>query len=273
MRGAHLSAEELEAAADELEGAEAEAILAWAYRRFERVAVVASFQAEAMVLIELACRVRQQVEVITLDTGRLPQETHDLMDMVRRRFGVRLQVVSPEAAEVGAMTSEHGVNLFYVSPELRQLCCEVRKARPLAGALAAYDAWVTGLRRGQSATRRETPVVAVDRAHGGIAKVAPLAAWSREQVWQHLEANDLPHHALYDRGYTSIGCGPCTRATASGEDERAGRWWWEQDTVKECGLHVVRSEPGASGRAGPGWADAATENSNIAGASRRGAHR
>jgi len=229
----------LETCASILEGADAEAILTWTYARFERVALVASFQAEAVVLIDMACRLRPEVEVVTLDTGRLPEETHDLIDRVRSRFGVRLNVVSPDPAELAAMTREHGVNLFYRSPELRLTCCGVRKTRPLARALEGYDAWVTGLRREQSATRRETPVVARDPAHGGIAKVAPLARWSHDQVWQHIRAHDLPHHALYDQGYTSIACAPCTRAPRPGEDERAGRWWWEGDSVKECGLHTA----------------------------------
>ena len=230
--------DDLETAASALEAAEPEAILAWTYARFERVALVASFQAEAVVLIDMACRLRPQVDVVTLDTGRLPEETHDLIDRVRSRFGVRLNVVSPDPAELAAMTREHGVNLFYRSQELRLACCEVRKTRPLARALEGYDAWVTGLRREQAATRRLTPVVARDQAHGGIAKVAPLARWSHDQVWEHIRSHDLPHHALYDLGYTSIGCAPCTRAPRPGEDERAGRWWWEGDQVKECGLHT-----------------------------------
>jgi phosphoadenosine phosphosulfate reductase len=228
--------------AGDLEDADAEAVLAWTLRRFDRVAIVASFQAEAVVLIHLASRLRPNVDVITLDTGRLPQETHDIIDTVQRQFPIRLHVVSPDPAEVAAMTRPHGVNLFYLSPELRHLCCSVRKTRPLLRALHGYDAWVTGLRREQSSSRATVPVVARDPAHGGIAKVAPLATWTQERVWRHLEENDLPRHALYARGYTSIGCAPCTRATRPGEDERAGRWWWETGTVKECGLHLQRPE-------------------------------
>jgi phosphoadenosine phosphosulfate reductase len=229
--------DELAAATERLEDAPAEAILRWAFDRFDRVAVVASFQAESVVIIDIASRIRPGVDVVTLDTGRLPEATHDLIDVVHRRFPIRLHVVTPDPAETAAMTAEHGVNLFRRSPDLRHLCCEVRKTRPLDRALHGYDAWVTGLRREQSSTRSLTSVVARDHAHGGIAKLAPLAGWTREQVWRHLQAHDLPHHALYDRGYTSIGCAPCTRATRPGEDQRAGRWWWESDTVKECGLH------------------------------------
>jgi phosphoadenosine phosphosulfate reductase len=121
--------------------------------------------------------------------------------------------------------------------ELRRHCCDIRKSRPLARALQGFDAWVTGLRRDQAATRSATPVVAEDAAHGGIAKIAPLVRWSEEQVWGYIRSRGLPYHGLYDRGYRSIGCAPCTRAVREGEDSRAGRWWWEQGEVKECGLH------------------------------------
>ena len=235
--------DDLIAAARELEGASAEAILAWAFRRFQRVAMVASFQAESIVLIDIASRLRPGVEVVTIDTGRLPEETHSLIDTVRRRFPVRLRVITPETAAVESMTAGHGVNLFRRSPDLRHLCCEVRKTRPLSGALRGYDAWVTGLRREQASSRVTTPVLARDPAHGGIAKLAPLAAWSHDEVWDHVRAHDLPRHPLYARGYTSIGCAPCTRATRPGEAERAGRWWWEDDPVKECGLHLAWAGP------------------------------
>jgi len=236
---------DLAAAASELEGADAEAVLAWTFEQFPKVAVVASFQAESVVLIDMASRLHPGVDVITLDTGLLPQETHDLIDTVRGRFPVTLHVVGPDPAELEEMTRAHGVNLFYVSPELRHTCCDVRKTRPLARALAGYGAWVTGLRREQSTTRRATPVVSRDDGHGGIAKVAPLVGWSHEDVWARVRSRDLPRHALYASGYTSIGCAPCTRATRPGEDERAGRWWWEGDSIKECGLHPV--PPGAKG--------------------------
>ena len=239
-----IPADDLETAARDLEGAGAEAVLAWTFDRFPQVAVVASFQAESVVLIDMASRLRPGVDVITLDTGRLPQETHDLIDTVRNRFAVTLKVVSPDPTELVEMSRAHGVNLFYLSPELRHTCCDVRKTRPLARALAGYGAWVTGLRREQSATRRATPVVSRDEGHGGIAKVAPLVGWSHEEVWARVRARDLPSHALYASGYTSIGCAPCTRATRPGEDERAGRWWWEGDSIKECGLHPVLTGPG-----------------------------
>jgi len=220
-----------------LEGASAEEILRWTYANHRRVAIVASFQAESSVLIHLAAQVVERPEVVTLDTGRLPEETHQVMDAFRSRYPIRLHVQAPDPAEVAEMVGEHGPNLFYESVELRSRCCEVRKSRPLALALAGYDAWITGVRRQQAETRARTAVVAPDSAHGGIAKVAPLAGWSKDQVWDFIRTNRLPVHPLYERGYTSIGCQPCTRATKPGEDERAGRWFWESGAVKECGLH------------------------------------
>jgi phosphoadenosine phosphosulfate reductase len=215
-----------------------EAILQWAYEAFPRLVIVASFQAESSVLIDMASRIRSDVQVLTLDTGRLPQQTYDMIDRVRDRYAIEVQVVSPEAADLREMVGRHGANLFLQSPDLRRHCCDVRKSRPLARALAGYDAWVTGLRRQQAASRSQTAVVSPDPEHEGLTKVAPLAAWSKDQVWAYIRDNELPYHSLYDLGYTSIGCAPCTRATAPGEDERAGRWWWESaDEVKECGLH------------------------------------
>ena len=226
---------------DELEGLQPEEVLGWAYRTFGRVVLVASFQAESIVLIDMACRVAERPEALTLDTGRLPEETHELIDRVRARYPIDLHVQAPDPGEVAEMVGAHGPNLFRRSVELRERCCEVRKVRPLARALAGYDAWVTGLRRDQSSSRRGTPIAQVDRAHGGLAKIAPLARWTRERVWAYVQEHDLDRHALYARGYRSIGCAPCTRAVGPDEDERAGRWWWESSTIKECGLHWTGS--------------------------------
>lgn len=220
-----------------MSGEDPEAVLRWASGAFPKVAIVASFQAESSVLIDMTARAGLPLNVITLDTGRLPQETHDLIDAVRDRYGIAIEVVSPDARELGSLTREHGVNPFYQSVELRRLCCEIRKSRPLTAALKGFDAWVTGLRRQQAETRSQTQVVSADQEHSGLTKIAPLVAWTKDQVWSYIRTNDVPYHALYERGYTSIGCAPCTRATEAGEDERAGRWWWETDAVKECGLH------------------------------------
>jgi len=215
-----------------------EDVLRWAYQTFPRIAIVASFQAESSVLIDIASRIRPDVSVLTLDTGRLPQATHDMIDRVRDLYSIDVQVVAPNAADLQSMVGRHGVNLFYASPDLRRLCCEVRKSRPLARALHGYDAWVTGVRRQQALTRTQTAVVAPDPEHKGLTKIAPLAGWTKDRVWAYIREHELPYHALYDKGYTSIGCAPCTRATTAGEDDRAGRWWWESENeVKECGLH------------------------------------
>src|ERR1700682_3072953 len=225
-------------------GSSPQTVLQWAYDTFPSVVIVASFQAESSVLIDMASMLRGDVRVLTLDTGRLPQATHDMIDRIRDRYAIEIQVVAPDAAELEEMVRRHGVNLFYASPENRRLCCNVRKSRPLARALAGYDAWITGVGRNQAVTRADTPVVSPDHEHEGLTKIAPLASWSKEQVWTYIRDHDLPYHSLYDSGYTSIGCEPCTRATTKGEDERAGRWWWESENeVKECGIHWKAETP------------------------------
>ena len=228
-----------------LAGTTAAEILHWAIERWrERVALCTAFQAEGSVLLDMAWRIDPDLRVITLDTGRLPQETHDLIERVRWRYGIRVEVHTPNARAVEAMVSAQGPNLFYHSLEGRRTCCEVRKVEPLRRALAGLDAWITGLRRDQAASRAGIRRIEVDAVHGGITKLNPLADWTTEQVWSYLEERDVPHHALYDQGYASIGCAPCTRAVAAGQDPRAGRWWWEAaGTAKECGLHFApRSE-------------------------------
>lgn len=215
-------------------------IVAWTYRVFERVALVASFQVESIVLIHIAVALGIRPRVVTLDTGRLPAETLAYIENVSRDFELDLQIERPDPLAVEEMVSTHGRDLFLRSVELRHACCEVRKVRPLAAALSGYDAWITGLRRDQSSTRLDTPITELDRAHGGLLKVAPLAAWSASEVWSYVEANQLRVHPLYAQNYTSIGCAPCTRATRPGEDQRAGRWWWEMGAVKECGIHPTK---------------------------------
>jgi thioredoxin-dependent adenylylsulfate APS reductase len=217
-----------------------EAILRWAFETFPRVAVVASFQAESSVLIDMSARMTCSLNVLTLDTGRLPQETHDMFDRVRDRYGIEVEVVTPDPDDLRDLVARHGTNLFRQSPELRRLCCDVRKSRPLTRALRGYDAWVTGMRRDQTRVRSQISVVAADPDNASLTKIAPLASWSSNQVWAYVREHDVPYHSLYDHGYTSIGCAPCTRATVPGEDARAGRWWWERGEDKECGLHVVR---------------------------------
>lgn len=215
-----------------------EDVLAWSFDRFgERVALVSSFQAEAMVLLDMSTRLNPDVRVITIDTGRLPQETYDVIDRVRRRYGIQVEVRFPEARSVERMATRHGLNLFYEDVKLRLLCCHVRKVEPLRKMLADLDAWVTGLRREQWATRANIRKLEVDHDHGGILKVNPLADWTEEEVWDYIREYDLPYNQLYDQGFTSISCAPCTRPVPPGEDPRSGRWWWETNAPKECGMH------------------------------------
>ena len=225
-------------AAPGLKGAPPEEVLAWALSTFhrDRIALCTSLQDEGMVLLDMAWRTWPGVQVFTIDTGRLPAATFDLMEEVRNKYGIRLEVLLPDGDEISKMVTRHGVNLFYESPELRLSCCEVRKVNPLNRKLATLDAWITGLRYDQSVARGSTEEVELDVAKGGIVKVNPLAAWTHEQVQEYIARYDVPRNALYSRGYTSIGCDPCTRAIEPGEDLRAGRWWWENGD-KECGIH------------------------------------
>jgi phosphoadenosine phosphosulfate reductase len=223
------------------EQATAEEVLGWGLREFgDRLALCTSFQAEGMVLLDMASQLAPEgFRVFTIDTGRLPEETHELMAEVRGRYGVSIEVVYPETAEVESMVSRYGSNLFYDAVAKRRLCCTLRKARPLAKKLAGLDAWVVGLRREQNESRRNTAKAAADSTHGGLMKLSPLADWTEQQVYDYIKQHSVPLHKLYERGYTSIGCAPCSRAIAPGEDHRAGRWWWEKAGAKECGIHFT----------------------------------
>jgi thioredoxin-dependent adenylylsulfate APS reductase len=236
------SMDELEAgeAAVELDDKEPQEVLAWAIERFgRRLGICSSFQAEGCALADMAWRIDPQVRIFTIDTGRQPQETHDLIDAFRDRYGLRVEVFTPDTAVVEGMVTRHGNNLFYRDINLRLLCCQVRKVLPLRRALMNFDAWVTGLRRDQWATRSNIRKVEIDHDHGAIVKFAPLADWTETEVWDYIRANDVLYNALYDRGYRSIGCAPCTRPVAEGDDARAGRWWWETGAPKECGMHCA----------------------------------
>jgi len=226
---------------DELESVPAQELLGWALRRFHpRLALASSFGAEDVVVIDMLMRIEPMARVFTLDTGRLPAETYDLMEAIRQRYGLAIELLFPRAEAVEAMVREHGVNLFYRSIENRKRCCAVRKVEPLERGLAGLDGWITGLRREQTVTRTELRRVEVDQAHGGITKINPLADWSWDQVWDYIRAHDVPYNALHEKGYPSIGCAPSTRAVGPGQDLRAGRWWWETPETRECGLHVVK---------------------------------
>ncbi|MCG8459858.1 MAG: phosphoadenylyl-sulfate reductase, partial [Holophagales bacterium] len=189
------------------------------------------------VLIDMAWRLGLLPRVLTLDTGRLPQETFDMMELIRDRYGTEIEVIHPRARDVEALVRRRGPNLFHLSVDHRLACCRVRKVEPLRRALRGAGAWITGLRRDQAPTRAGTPKVAFDAEHEAW-KLAPLADWSFERVDAYLRRHQVPRHPLYRKGYLSIGCAPCTRAVREGEGPRAGRWWWEEGP-KECGLHLA----------------------------------
>lgn len=213
----------------------AQELLEWAIREHGRdFAVITSFQREGMVLLDLAVRISPDVRIISLDTGRLPPETYDIVETVRARYGVKIELISPEGSEVERMVERFGPNLFYESVPYRNLCCHIRKVRPLERATAELQSWAVGLRRGQSEGRAAVQKV---EEKGRKWKLSPLADWTAEQVSEYIAKHDVPMHPLYAKGYTSIGCGPCSRPTTEGEDERAGRWWWEIEGKKECGIH------------------------------------
>jgi phosphoadenosine phosphosulfate reductase len=217
-------------------------IIRWALTAFApgRVALCTSFQIDGMAILDMAWRIDPDVRIFTVDTGKMPAETHALIEQVRRRYTRDIEIYRPDDADVAALVEPYGEDLFRQSVPLRLQCCEVRKVRPLARVLCDLDAWITGLRRDQSATRSNIRKIELDHSHGGIVKVNPLADWTEAQVWDYVRANDVPYHPLYDQGYRSIGCAPCTRPVPPGADGRAGRWWWEgAGTPKECGMHCA----------------------------------
>lgn len=195
-----------------------------------------SFGAEDMVLLDLIRCHALPIEVFTLDTGRLPEETHELMQRVEARYGRCVTNWFPQAEPLAQLVARDGINGFYTSVQARQACCGVRKLEPLARALDGASAWVTGQRAAQSPTRTGLAPRETD-APRRLEKFNPLHDWSEADVWDYLRAHDVPWNVLHDRFYPSIGCAPCTRAISPGEDLRAGRWWWEDAQTRECGLH------------------------------------
>jgi len=202
------------------------------------VVFACSFGAEDVVLLDILAKHEIAIRVISLDTGRLPQETYDVMQTWRKKDSLNIDIYFPDADDVEKMIKQDGVNLFYDSVEKRKLCCHVRKILPLKRALNGAQAWVTGLRQEQADSRVDMQAVEDDKAFG-IKKFNPLIMWTAQDVWDYIKNHDVPYNALHDQFYPSIGCAPCTRAISVGEDPRAGRWWWEQeDAVAECGLHA-----------------------------------
>lgn len=217
-------------------------LLAAAVRDFSPVAFANSLGAEDMVLTDLIAKYQPDIEIFSLDTGRLPQETYDLMQAVRVRYGAPLKVYFPAAPSVEAYIEKNGVNGFYNSVENRKACCYIRKVEPLKRALLGKKAWITGMRRDQAVTRGSLALSAFD-ADQGMQKYNPLLDWTNEEVWAYIKQHDVPYNKLHDRFYPSIGCAPCTRSVTPGEDIRSGRWWWENPENKECGLHVASHIP------------------------------
>lgn len=201
-----------------------------------KIGLSTSLGAEDQVLTQMVAAITPESFIFTLDTGRLFQETYDLLDLTERRYKVKISIFFPDREAVEDMVREKGINLFFESVENRKLCCHIRKIVPLQRALEPLDAWISGIRRDQSVTREHASLVEWDALHRKI-KINPLINWSEKDVWDYIHAYNIPYNRLHDMGYPSIGCQPCTRAIEPGEDIRAGRWWWELPEFKECGLH------------------------------------
>ena len=225
----------------------AQEILTWAVENFHpRLTISASFGApEGMVLIDMLHRIDPATRVFVLDTGRLHPASYDLIDRVRDRYDKQVEVVFPNADEVQEMVQDKGMNLFYSSHADRKQCCNVRKVLPMRRHLTDFDAYVTGLRRDQNLNRADTPKLEIDSVNGDLVKINPLADWTHEQVQDYVADFGVPTNRLHQQNYPSVGCEPCTRAVAPKADPRSGRWWWESEELKECGLHVQEQTEGS----------------------------
>ncbi|HTX87454.1 MAG TPA: phosphoadenylyl-sulfate reductase [Bacteroidales bacterium] len=220
-----------------LSGKTPEEIITFFTSRFPgKVAFATSLGAEDQVILSMIASLKAEVKVFTLDTGRLFQETYDLLDLTVKKYKIPIQVQFPDAARVEEMVRSKGINLFYESVENRKLCCHIRKVEPMQRALAGMEVWFTGLRKDQGITRKGLHIVQPDEQYHLI-KVCPLVEWHPDQVWGYIREHHIPYNPLHDKGFPSIGCLPCTRAVRPGEDERSGRWWWELPENKECGIH------------------------------------
>jgi len=220
-----------------LAGKSAQEVIEWFLREFEgKVAFSTSLGAEDQAITQMIAKVDKTADIFTLDTGRLFPETYDLIDLTSKKYDLKVRVMFPDASRVEEMVNEKGINLFYDSIENRKLCCHIRKIEPLKRAFAGLDAWICGLRREQSITRKDVRLVEWDE-NNGLIKVNPLIEWTETELWDYIKANQIPYNKLHDTGFPSIGCQPCTRAILPGEDVRAGRWWWENPETRECGLH------------------------------------
>lgn len=213
-------------------------ILEWCIKELNHnIALATSFQAQGMVLIDMLMKIDNNARIFTVDTGRLNQQTYDVLDVVRSKYNNKIKVLFPDRNEVEDMVKEHGMNLFYKGVENRLMCCQIRKTNPLNNHLKTLDGWITSIRREQTATRAEAGKFELDTIHDNILKVNPIVDWSEKMVWDYINTNKVPYNKLHDIGYPSIGCEPCTRAVEKGGDPRSGRWWWEAGSAKECGIH------------------------------------
>lgn len=208
-----------------------------------RIALASSFGLEDVVLIHMLCidQRNNACRVFAIDTGRLPEETYQCAEAIRRKYGIEIEWVFPDKTLLEEMISSKGLYSFKESNKDRLECCYIRKVEPLERSLQSLDAWITGQRRDQSQTRAQLQMVEIDRAHASILKLNPLYNWSYESVLEYVRENNIPYNRLFDLGYKSIGCAPCTRPVGPDEHERAGRWWWESEEHKECGLHLTNS--------------------------------
>jgi phosphoadenosine phosphosulfate reductase len=218
--------------------ADLERLLARVALEHSPAALASSLSAEDMVITDAILRRKLDIEIFTLDTGRLHADTLNVIAAIRERYGYAVRVFQPDPTAVAEYVAKFGRDAFYESVDLRKRCCHLRKVEPLERALNGKEAWITGQRRAQGATRAGLELREYDAPHG-IAKFNPLADWSEEEVWEAIHDLGVPYNALHDQGYRSIGCAPCTRPTVTGEEVRAGRWWWEIKEAQECGLHVA----------------------------------
>lgn len=215
------------------------ALLQSASTEFSAITFANSYGAEDMVLTDIIVKEKLAIEIFSLDTGRLPAETYTLMGEVESTYNTKPVVFFPKHEAVESYVRTKGINAFYESIELRKACCHMRKVEPLQRALAGKHAWVTGMRAEQATTRASLPMREFD-AGNKLEKFNPLSDWTEQDIWAYIRLFEVPYNALHDQFYPSIGCAPCTRAVAIGEDIRAGRWWWENPESKECGLHVKK---------------------------------
>ena len=214
-------------------------VLKWSFDNLHPgLAMASSFGAEDVVVIDMMMKINPKARIFTLDTGRLNQETYDVMDEIRKKYNVNIEVMFPDQNEVEQMVRVNGLNLFYHSVGNRKLCCGIRKVHPLNRILSTLDGWITGLRADQTEVRSNANKIELDEQHNGIIKINPIIEWTWDQTWDYIKKNNIPYNKLHDKGFPSIGCEPCTRAIKPGEPLRAGRWWWESDSQKECGLHA-----------------------------------